>query len=175
MINEEENTYKAPPAAKKAAQKALDWKEKYGDEVKAMTPVGWARANQLAKGENLSLKTVKRMAAFARHKKNSKLDPKYKDTPWKDRGVVSWAGWGGDAGIEWAQKIVAGLEESAKTPGAGEEGTDELLKNYLKDTPNAKIVDSPHNSPKMYSFKEFIHNDIKEKCDGDGVVRSKKK
>lgn len=67
------DTYKAPAGAQAAAKKVLKWRDEHGDEVKAMTPVGWQRANQLAKGENLSLKTVKRMAAFARHKKNSKI------------------------------------------------------------------------------------------------------
>jgi hypothetical protein len=152
---EKEKTYKAPAAAAKEAAKAIKWKEEHGDEVTAMTRVGWARAHQLAKGENLSLTTVKRMAAFVRHKKNSNLDPELKGTPWKDRGYVAWLGWGGDAGIEWAQKVVDSLEdEKNESAGAGEEGTDELLKNYLKSTPYAKIIDSPHN--KLYSFSEFL-------------------
>ena len=39
-----------------------------------MTQVGWTRANQLAKGEAISIETIKRIAAFARHEKNSKID-----------------------------------------------------------------------------------------------------
>jgi hypothetical protein len=76
-----------------------------------MTQTGWTRANQLAKGENLSYDTVKRMAAFARHKKNAKVSPEHKDEPWKDNGYVAWLGWGGDAGVEWAQKIVDGKDK----------------------------------------------------------------
>ncbi len=106
------DTFKAPAAAARNAQRALDWKEKHGDEVKAMTRVGWARANQLAKGENLSYETVKRMAAFARHKKNSKINPDKKDTPWKDNGHVAWLGWGGDAGVNWAKGIVSKIDEN---------------------------------------------------------------
>lgn len=106
-IAEEAETYKPPAGAAKNAQKALDWKEKYGDdEVTAMTRTGWVRANQLAKREELSYDTVSRMSAFARHKKNAKISPDNKDTPWKDNGHVAWLGWGGDAGVEWAQKIV---------------------------------------------------------------------
>jgi hypothetical protein len=157
----EEKTYKAPAGAKSAAKKALDWKDKHGDEVKAMTRVGWARANQLAKGEPLSLETVKRMAAFARHKKNSSIAPEHKDEPWKDNGHVAWLGWGGDAGVEWAQKIVDGLKESKAPGGAGEEGTDELLQNYLDSTPHQQIVDGG----KFKTFIDFLNDEKKKNSD----------
>lgn len=41
-----------------------------------------------------------------------------------------------------------------KKAGAGEEGTDELVNKYLKDTPHMKIVQSPHN--KLFSFSELL-------------------
>jgi hypothetical protein len=70
VLNEEDSYNDYPAAAKKNAQMAIDWKEKYGrDEVPAGTPVGWARAHQLAKGEKISADTVKRMSAFNRHRK----------------------------------------------------------------------------------------------------------
>tara|TARA_B100001057_G_scaffold210456_2_gene210988 strand:+ start:321 stop:1721 length:1401 start_codon:yes stop_codon:yes gene_type:complete len=103
VLNEEDSYDDYPAAAKKNAQMAIDWKEKYGrDEVPAGTPVGWARAHQLAKGEKISADTVKRMSAFNRHRKNSSIAPEHKDTPWKDRGYVAWLIWGGDAGVDWA-------------------------------------------------------------------------
>ena len=105
VINEEDSYNDYPAAAKKNAQMAIDWKEKYGrDEVPAGTPVGWARAHQLAKGEKISAETVKRMSAFNRHRKNSKIAPEHKDTPWKDNGYVAWLIWGGDEGVDWAMK-----------------------------------------------------------------------
>ena len=95
---------------------AIDWKEKYGrDEVPAGTPVGWARAHQLAKGEKISADTVKRMSAFNRHRKNSSIAPEHKDTPWKDRGYVAWLIWGGDEGVDWAiekSKEIDAMKES---------------------------------------------------------------
>ncbi len=97
-------TFQPPAAAKNNARKVLDWKEKYGDEVKGMTPVGWARARQLASGKPISLATVKRMAAFNRHRKNAEVASEYKSTPWKDAGYVAWLGWGGTTGIDWAIK-----------------------------------------------------------------------
>ena len=105
VLNEEDSYDDYPAAAKKNAQMAIDWKEKYGrDEVPAGTPVGWARAHQLAKGEKISAETVKRMSAFNRHRKNSKIAPEHKDTPWKDNGYVAWLIWGGDEGVDWAMK-----------------------------------------------------------------------
>lgn len=101
---ESEETYNDYPAAAKAnAKKAIEWKEKYGrDEVKGGTEVGWARAHQLANGENLSAETVGRMSAFNRHRKNSKIAPEHKDEPWKDNGYIAWLIWGGDEGVDWA-------------------------------------------------------------------------
>lgn len=110
-IEDSYNDY--PEAAKKNAQLAIDWKEKYGrDEVEAGTAVGWARANQLAKGENISGDTVKRMASFNRHRKNSKIADEFKETPWLDKGYVSWLIWGGDEGVDWALEKSKTIKES---------------------------------------------------------------
>ncbi len=96
-----------PKAATENAKKALEWRDKYGrEEVEAGTPVGWQRANQLAKGEALSYDVVSRMAQFNRHRKNSKVASEFKDTPWKDRGYVAWLIWGGDEGVDWAMKTM---------------------------------------------------------------------
>ena len=105
FVNESnEDTYTDYPAkASDNAKLAIEWKEKYGrEEVEAGTAVGWARAHQLAKKEAISADTVMRMASFNRHRKNSKIDPEFKDTPWKDKGYVAWLIWGGDEGIDWA-------------------------------------------------------------------------
>ena len=105
MINEEDTYNDYPAAAKKNAKKALDWRDEHGrDEVDAGTAVGWTRANQLAKGEKISADTVKRMASFNRHRKNSSIKAELKGTPWKDKGYVSWLIWGGDEGVDWAMK-----------------------------------------------------------------------
>ena len=101
----DEKTFKVPSGAKGNAQKVLDWKEKYGSEVKGMTAVGWSRARQLATKAEIGLSTVKRMAMFNRHRKNAEVDPQFKSEPWKDRGYVAWLGWGGTSGIDWAIKI----------------------------------------------------------------------
>ena len=116
VLNEEDSYNDYPAAAGKNAQKAIDWKEKYGrDEVPAGTPVGWARAHQLAKGEKISADTVKRMSSFNRHRKNSSIAPEHKDEPWKDNGYVAWLIWGGDEGVDWAiekSKEIDAMKES---------------------------------------------------------------
>lgn len=100
------NTYDDyPEAASEAACKVLGWIEEYGrDEVQGMERTGLARSNQLCSREPISVDTIARMASFERHRKNSKISPEFKGTPWKDKGYVAWNGWGSDAGIEWAQR-----------------------------------------------------------------------
>ena len=93
-----------PESAKNNACKVLRWRDEHGDEVKGMTQVGWTRANQLCKGENISEETIARMASFARHRQNAEVADEYKSTPWKDKGYVAWLGWGGTTGVEWAQR-----------------------------------------------------------------------
>jgi hypothetical protein len=85
-----------PKAAILNAQKALNIRNE--NKSTCGTPVGWARANQLASGENITRDTIARMASFERHRQNSKGDPK------TDCGALMWLAWGGDEGIEWAQR-----------------------------------------------------------------------
>ena len=92
-----------PQSARDNACKVLRWIDEHGrDEVQGMTQTGLARANQLCSGEKISEETIVRMSAFERHRKNSEISEEYKGTPWKDKGYVSWLGWGGTSGIEWA-------------------------------------------------------------------------
>jgi len=100
-----------PESASNNACKVLRWREEHGDEVQGMLQVGWTRANQLCKRENISEETIARMASFARHKQNSEVSAEFKDTPWKDKGYVAWLGWGGTSGIEWAQNKLKSIRK----------------------------------------------------------------
>ena len=114
ILEKEDKFADYPKAASKNAKQAIEWKEKYGrDEVQGGTAVGWQRAHQLAKGEAISRDVLGRMAAFNRHRKNSKVSAEHKDTPWKDNGHIAWLIWGGDEGVDWAIKKMDELEESA--------------------------------------------------------------
>jgi hypothetical protein len=114
--------YRPPVSAQSNARKVLRWKREHGDAVTGMTATGWARARQLASGKKVSRETVGRMAAFARHRKNSKVDPKFRAEPWRDAGYVAWLGWGGDSGINWAAGIIAGEGKSGSGCGANAAG-----------------------------------------------------
>lgn len=102
-----------PESASNNAKKVLRWRDEHGDEVKGMTAVGWTRANQLAKRENISRDTIARMASFKRHQKNAEIDPKFEGTPWKDAGYVAWLGWGGTSGVEWAIRKLKQIDKKA--------------------------------------------------------------
>ncbi len=96
-----------PESAKNAAQRALDWADKngWGD---CGTPVGKRRANQLAKGENISEDTIARMAAFARHLQ-------YKDVAYSEGcGGLMVDAWGGQAGIEWASNKLKKIRDEQR-------------------------------------------------------------
>lgn len=92
-----------PQAATDNAKRAIKYKEE-NENVDCGTRVGWARANQLAKKEPISLTTVKRMAAFIRHKEN-------KDVSYDEGcGGLMWDAWGGDEGINWAINKIESLK-----------------------------------------------------------------
>ena len=152
-----------PEAAKKNAQLAIDWKEKYGrDEVEAGTAVGWARAHQLAKGENLSADTVKRMASFNRHRKNSTIDPEFKDAPWLDKGYVSWLIWGGDEGVDWAMKK---SEEIDRIDEAKKKGKPKSDKQKIKDLTKKQAELVKKTKDVQGEIKDLGKDDSKEPAD----------
>ena len=86
-----------PEQATENAKIALRWAEENG-WGSCGTPVGKARANQLANREPISEDTISRMASFERQRQNS-------DRPLGEGcGRLMWLAWGGDAGVEWASR-----------------------------------------------------------------------
>lgn len=112
--------YSPPAGARAAARKAIKFKED-GKATGAGTSVGWTRAGQLARGETLSLSTVKRMYSyFSRHE----VDKKGKD--WGNQanpsnGYIMWLAWGGDAGFSWSRRIVNAEKDKALFSDFGKE------------------------------------------------------
>jgi hypothetical protein len=93
-----------PKQASENAKVALRWAEEngWGD---CGTAVGKQRANQLANGEAISRDTIARMAAFERHRQNSGKELG------DGCGRLMWLAWGGDAGIEWAQRKLEQIDK----------------------------------------------------------------
>jgi len=102
-------TYKPTEAMAEEAKRALKWK---AEGYAGGTRVGLARANQLAKRENLSESTVKRMFSFfSRHEVDKQGKGFYPGEGYPSKGRVAWALWGGDAGFSWSRTIVERLKE----------------------------------------------------------------
>lgn len=86
-----------PKGATENAKIAIRYAEEngWGDCLEA---TGKARANQLANGEPISEETISRMASFERHRQHSTKELG------DGCGRLAWLAWGGDEGIEWAQR-----------------------------------------------------------------------
>lgn len=125
--------YKPTAGMQSAARRAIKLKEQ-GKAKGAGTAVGWTRAGQLARGETLSLSTVKRMYSyFSRHE----VDKKGKD--WDNaenpsNGKIMWLAWGGDAGYSWSRKIVEREKNMKKSLTTNE--LVEEIKDILDDVVN---------------------------------------
>jgi len=86
-----------PKKASENAKTALRYAEENGWGG-CGTAVGKQRANQLANGEPISEETIARMASFERHRQNSQKQLG------DGCGRLMWLAWGGDEGVEWAQR-----------------------------------------------------------------------
>ena len=99
-----------PQAAVNNAQRALDFREKNGTDCG--TPVGWARANQIAGKENLSDETLVRTYSFLSRAKTYDQG-KFTDEDGKEIcGSIMYAAWGGDEMLRWAKRTIEGMEEN---------------------------------------------------------------
>ena len=92
------------------AKRALKWHE---EGHHGGTLVGLARANQLAKRENLTATTVKRMHSFfSRHEVDKKGKGFSGGDGYPSKGRVAWAMWGGDAGQSWARMMAKRIDKA---------------------------------------------------------------
>jgi len=88
-----------PEAVKNNAQKVLKYTKEYG-WGSCGTDVGKQRANQLAKGENISLDTIQRMYSYlSRHKVDLQSSKSYDD----GCGLLMYDSWGGEEALRWSE------------------------------------------------------------------------
>jgi hypothetical protein len=99
-----DTSHTPPRAVQAAARRSLRLRAAAAPSNRGMTPVGLARARDLANGRALSTATVRQMRAFfARHDK-TRPDGDVAGSKWEQ----AWLGWGGDAGWRWSRGVLAG-------------------------------------------------------------------
>lgn len=101
-----------PDAVSNNAKRGIELNEKVNN--KCATQVGKVRAQQLAKGEAVTVETIKRMFSYL-----SRAEEYYKEGDTEACGTISYLLWGGKAGLRWAGSKLRELdllEASLKEP-----------------------------------------------------------
>jgi hypothetical protein len=140
-----------PKAAIENAKIALRWAEENG-WGSCGTPVGKQRANQLANGEAISEETISRMAAFERHRQNSQKELG------DGCGRLMWLAWGGDEGVEWAQRKLKQIREeklSSDIDSLTEEELKEIVTTFDFNIIRSKKINSSNVKSYRYNTETF--------------------
>lgn len=97
-----------PKSVSQAADRGLRWRREHG---RGGTAVGVARARDLFNGRAVSIATLKRMRAyFDRHAVDRQARGWFRGEPgFPSAGRTAWELWGGDAGREWAERMLSAL------------------------------------------------------------------
>lgn len=93
------------------AELGLKWRDEYG---RGGTEVGVARARDISNKRNLSFDTVQRMNSyFSRHEVDKEaIGWNQGEDGFPTAGRIAWQLWGGDAGRDWAKRIVERINEN---------------------------------------------------------------
>ncbi len=119
-----------PKAASENAQRALDHKEKNGS--KCGTPVGWARANQLASRESISDETVVRTYSFL-SRAGVYDQGRFTDEDGKEIcGSIMYAAWGGDEMLRWCKRTIEQMEDNKRHIKSVVETDEEIVITFGK-------------------------------------------
>jgi len=115
-----------PEGVKNNAKRALEWADKNG-WGSCGTPVGKQRANQLAKGEPISVETIKRMYSYvSRHEIDLESSKSFGD----GCGYLMMQSWGGLAAGRWAKSKLKelGILEETELPSISSSYPGEVAK-----------------------------------------------
>lgn len=133
-VSQAEESYEPTDEMAREAELGLKWREEYG---RGGTEVGVARARDISNKRNLSFDTVKRMNSyFARHEVDKEA------IGWEDgeegfptAGRIAWQLWGGDAGRDWAARIVERVnnQQTAHVCQSSNDFTDEEGREWIAD------------------------------------------
>lgn len=110
--------FSPPKGVREAARRGLEVRASKPPSQRGGTPVGVARARDLANGRTISPETARRMKAyFDRHE----VDKSGATWDEQGKGWQAWQLWGGDPGQAWSSKLVRQLnaadEESTSRSG----------------------------------------------------------
>jgi hypothetical protein len=151
-----------PKAAQEAAKRALEVRASKPKSKRGMTPVGIARARDLANGKQLSPDTVKRMLAyFTRHE----VDKKGSTWNIQGKGWQAWHGWGGDSGYSFARKVVKQMNTADKKSTA--------LRAYGEAVQLINLGEPSYEVPEGLTigkpFKTLALGQVSSRMSGDNV------
>ena len=127
----EPGTYNPPQGVQNAAKRALKWISE-GKAGGGFTPVGRARASQLASGSAVSAEVVNKMISyFARHEVDKQAEGfSAGEKNFPSPGRVAWDAWGGDPGQTWVNGLSqrdAGKNQLSETRIDTEKSTNEVV------------------------------------------------
>lgn len=141
-----------PQGVKDAAARAVKWADENG-WGSCGTQVGKTRASQLAKGEPISVDTLKRMYSYlSRHKVDLESSKTYED----GCGKLMYDSWGGEAALTYSERKLNQLEKEKMTFAVASE--DKMIIVGAAMVPNKMIqrYDSFGNKYYVYFSKESI-------------------
>jgi hypothetical protein len=157
-----------PDGVKNNAKKVLEYTEKNG-WGSCGTPVGKVRANQLAKGEAISLETIKRMYSYlSRHEGDLDTSTSFSD----GCGYMMYMSWGGKAALGWSRNKLREL---------GELNEDEQQFKNWRNTANSSNVDKmkyndetkelviKFNDGSYYTYFDIDFEQFMAVVEGDGT------
>jgi len=163
--------YKPTSGMQSAARRAIKLKEQ-GKAKGAGTAVGWTRAGQLARGETLSLSTVKRMYSFFSRHEVDKQGKDWDNAENPSNGKIMWLAWGGDAGFSWSRKITQREKTMKKNLELNE--MVEEIKDMLDDVVNpiTKVIEVEDGLEKSIDPKP--EDEVEKKYEDCGCETCKK-
>lgn len=149
----EEKTFKPTAGMKVAAKRAIAWREAGRPGA---TAVGWARANQIVKGESLSAQTCLRMYSFfSRHEVDKKATGfSAGEEGYPSKGRVAWDAWGGDAGFSFAKRCRNTIMNNKSMFGAYDPDDMEEEEDDQEESAKAEMESEDEGIPEDESGEE---------------------
>jgi hypothetical protein len=160
-----------PDGVKSNAKKVLEFTEKNG-WGSCGTPVGKVRANQLAKGEPISLDTIKRMYSYlSRHEVDLEKSKTYSD----GCGKIMYDAWGGKAALGWSRnklRELGELKEEEKKEFSEVFTTDSSNVDRIKYFEDKKELVVKFNDGSYYTYFNIDENVFFSIIEGDAICRT---